>query len=102
MKRFVLSVVIFFCVLFTCIFTGCSSSNPNYQKYTPKEGSKFFEVEQYVDPYLGTVTILVDRDTRIIYMLIEYLDGNASRMAFSVLYDSNGLPKKYSGVLKDE
>ena len=101
MKRFVLSVVVSFCVLFTCIFTGCSSGNKNYEEYTPKEGSKFFQVEQYVDPHLGTVTILVDRDTRIIYMLIEYLDGNASRIAFSVLYDSNGMPKKYSGVINN-
>ena len=101
MKRFVLSVMIVLCVIFSSMFVGCSGGNPNYQEYTPKEGSKFFELEQYVDPHLGTVTILVDRDTRIVYMLIKYSSGDSGRMAFSVLYDSNGTPKKYSGVINN-
>ena len=76
MKRFVLSVMIVLCVIFSSMFVGCSGGNPNYQEYTPKEGSKFFDLEQYVDPHLGTVTILVDRDTRIVYMLINLFINN--------------------------
>lgn len=101
MKKFILSIMLGLCLLFSFIFVGCDNGNPNYQNYTPVEGSRFFELESYIDPHLGYVKILVDKDTRIVYMLVHYSSGDSGRMAFSVLYDSNGSPKKYEGAISN-
>lgn len=86
-----------------CIF--CLSScveNENYKQYQPQQGSMFTCVESYTDPYLGDVKILVDKQTRIMYI---YCYDSGSDYNFStnltVLYDSDGKPKKYNGVITD-
>lgn len=58
-------------------------------------------VEVYEDPYLGTVRILVDRETRIMYMyaIKDYADQESS--CITVIYDAKGQPKKYNGVITD-
>lgn len=87
-----------FCILG---LSSCGVENENYQDYKPTQGSMFTCVEVYEDPYLGTVRILVDKQTRIIY--IRYYDtyGDGQHSGMSVLYDSDGKPKKYTGVIID-
>lgn len=84
-----------------CVF--CLSScenNKNYETYTPQEGSMFVCVESYIDPYLGSVKILVDKETRIMYMYYwENSDKDYGVNGITVLYDSDGKPKKYNGVI---
>lgn len=87
-----------FCVL------GLSScvENENYEEYQPQQGSMFICVESYTDPYLGDVKILVDKETGIMYM---YYWKNSSHdygvSGITVLYESDGKPKKYNGVVAD-
>lgn len=60
-------------------------------------------VESYKDPYLGDVKILVDKETRIMY-IYYYYDNHSDHSFFTDLtipYDSDGKPKKYSGVITD-
>ena len=83
---------------------GCASceDNRNYENYTPQEGSIFVCVESYTDPYLGEVKILVDKETRIMY--IYYYDSGGDynfSTNLTVLYESDGKPKKYNGVIID-
>lgn len=98
-KKSLLAIILaLFCIL------GLSScvENKNYEQYQPQQGSMFICIESYKDPYLGNVKILVDKQTRIMY--IYYYD-NGSDYNFStnltVLYDSDSKPKKYSGVITD-
>ena len=99
MKKLVISLLAFLTIV-TC---AACEDNRNYENYTPQEGSIFVCVESYTDPYLGDVKILVDKETRIMYL---YYYDSGSDYNFStnltVLYDSKGVPKKYVGVLKDE
>ena len=91
----ILSILCIFCL------SSCSE-NENYQDYKPIQGSMFICVESYTDPYLGDVKILVDKETRIMYI---YCYDSGSDYNFStnltVLYESDGKPKKYNGVITD-
>ena len=62
----------------------------------------FVCVESYADPYLGNVKILVEKETRIMYL---YYWKNTNKdyvvSGITVLYDSDCKPKKYSGVITD-
>ena len=96
-KSLLTIVLAFFCIL------GLSScvENENYEQYQPQQGSMFICVESYTDPYLGDVKILVDRKTRIMYIRYYVSEGDDMYSGMTVLYDSEGKPKKYSGVITD-
>ena len=97
MKKLILSIILTILLLFC--FTSCSD-NSSYEDYIPTQGSMFICIEEYKDPYLGDVKILVDRETRIMYM--KYWENSSYDYGVSgitVLYDSEGQPKKYNGVL---
>lgn len=97
-KKYILIIL----VLISCMF--CLSScveNKNYQDYKPTQGSMFICVESYTDPYLGDVKILVDKQTRIMYIRYYKSVGDGKYSGMTVLYDSDGKPKKYSGVIAD-
>lgn len=82
---------------------GLSScvENENYEEYRPVHGSMFVCVESYTDPYLGDVKILVDKETRIMYIRYYESEGDGEYSGMTVLYDSDGKPKKYMGVITD-
>ena len=99
MKKLVIGLLAFLTIT-TC---AACEDNRNYENYTPQEGQVFVCVESYTDPYLGDVKILVDKETRIMYMHYwEHNNHDYGVSGITVLYDSKGMPKKYVGVLKDE
>ena len=66
----------------------------NYSNYKPEYGPQFILVEEYEDPYLGKTYILVDKNSRVIYL---YLHPNASKtdsMALTPLYDSEDIQEQ--------
>ena len=82
-----------------CTFLSSCEENKNYEEYKPVQGSMFICVESYEDPHLGSVKVLVDKETRIMYMyaIKDYAEEDSS--CITVLYDSDGKPKKYNGVI---
>ena len=91
-------------VILSILCILCLSScveNENYEQYQPTQGSMFICIESYEDPYLGSVKILVDRETKIMYMyaIKDYAEQESS--CITVIYDSKGEPKKYNGVITD-
>ena len=89
------SILLLFCL------SACTQ-NESYQDYQPIQGSIFICVESYTDPYLGKVKILVDKETKIMYMYYwENSNNDYGVSGITVLYDSDGKPKKYSGVIAD-
>lgn len=99
MKKFLLSILLTVLSLFC--FTSCSDNNSNYENYVPTQGAMFICVESYTDPYLGDVKILVDKETRIMYIRYYASEGDGRYSGMTVIYDSDGKPKKYSGVITD-
>lgn len=87
-----------FCILG---LSSCGVENENYQDYKPTQGSMFTCVEVYEDPYLGTVRILVDRETKIMYLYAVKDGVETQNSCITVLHGSDGKPKKYSGVITD-
>ena len=86
-----------------CVFFLSSCvENENYEEYKPTQGSMFTCVESYQDPYLGDVKILVDKETRIMYMYYWKNSNNDYGVSgITVIYESDSKPKKYSGVITD-
>ena len=97
MKKFILTLLILLTMLFT--LTGCSAQNSGYKDYKPQYGPQFICVEEYKDPYLGYTYILVDKNTRIMYMFVD--DCDAENRGLSVLYDSDGNVRRYTGVINE-
>ena len=98
-KNFIIGIFVVLVILLN--LCGCSN-NENNKDYKPTQGSMFICVEQYEDPYLEYVKILVDKNTRVMY--IYYTTGrnnDNSTGGMTVIYDSDGKPKKYSGVITD-
>ena len=96
-KSLLTIVLAFFCILG---LSACEE-NKNNQDYKPTQGSMFICVESYTDPYLGDVKILVDKETRIMYIRYYASEGDGRYSGMTVIYDSDGKPKKYSGVITD-
>lgn len=91
----ILAILCIFC------FSSCAE-NEDYQDYKPTQGSMFICIESYTDPHLGDVKILVDKETRIMYMHYwENSNNDYGVSGITVLYDSGGKPKKYNGVITD-
>ena len=97
-KNFIIGIFVVLVILLN--LCGCSN-NENYKDYKPTQGSMFICVESYTDPYLGDVKILVDKETRIMYIKYYVSEGDGTYSGITVLYDSNGNPKKYMGVITD-
>ena len=96
-KSLLTIVLAFFCILG---LSACEE-NKNYKDYKPTQGAMFICVEFYTDPYLGDVKILVDKETRIMYIRYYASEGDGRYSGMTVLYDSDGKPKKYNGVITD-
>ena len=99
MKKFILTLLVVLTMLFT--LTSCSVYNKDYQDYKPQQGSQFILIESYIDPYLGKVKILVDKNTRVMYMYLTYSDAESDGRAITVLYDSNGNVRRYMGAISE-
>lgn len=92
-----LAILSILCVV--CL-SSCGVENKNYEEYQPTQGSMFICVESYEDPYLGNVKILVDKETKIMYLYYhQNTDTDRGVSSMTVLYDSQGNPKKYNGVI---
>ena len=96
MKKIILYLILLVVMLFT--LTSCKQ-NENYNEYMPEYGPQFMLLEEYEDPYLGKTYILVDKNSRVIYL---YLHPNANKTdskALTPLYDSEGKVKRYTGAI---
>ena len=100
-RKFKNYVISLFLLLICILGLAACKENENYEEYQPTQGSMFICIESYEDPYLGNVKILVDRETRIMYMYAvkKYADQESS--CITVIYTSKGEPKKYNGVLTE-
>lgn len=91
----ILSILCVFCL------PSCGVENKNYEEYQPTQGSMFICIESYEDPHLGNIKILVDKETKIMYMYAIKNHTEQESSCITVIYDSKGQPKKYSGVITD-
>lgn len=97
-KRLLITLLLFIILIFNC-FTGCAEDNRDYSKHKPEYGPQFMLVESYHDPYLGRTYILVDKNSRVMYLLIDYDTNKTDSKALTVLYDSEGNVRRYSGAI---
>ena len=84
-----------------CLTACCESSTANSIDSSPKYGPNFYKIEDYQNSELGHIDILVDKNTRIMYMWIDKGIGDSRAIALSVIYDSDGKPMKYQGVISE-
>ena len=99
LKNYIL--IIFVVILGIFCLSSCEVENENYEEYKPTQGSMFVCIERYEDPYLGAIKILVDRETKIMYMYATKAGVETEISCITVLYDSDGKPKKYNGVISE-
>lgn len=101
MKRKVLIILILILIIgaITCNLIGCSAQNSDYKELKPEYGPQFMLLESYYDPYLGRTYILVDKNSRVMYLLIDYDTNKTDSKELTVLYDSEGKVRRYSGAI---
>lgn len=90
-----LSIVAVCVILMLCIclviFSGCAKKSSDFKE---QENNRFIFIEEYksVDDDDGSFFLVVDKETRIIYIY-------TSEGGITPLLDSKGEPQKYKGVL---
>lgn len=99
-KRLLITLLLFIVLIISC-FAGCAEDNKDYFKHKPEYGPQFMLLESYNDPYLGRTYILVDKNSRVMYLLIDYDTNKTDSKALAVLYDSEGNVRRYSGTFVD-
>lgn len=89
--RAVLTFVIMFVVVAVggLLFTGCA-----YMDNTFQDGGRFKLVEDSAKNRNGYI-ILVDKETRVMYLLVVYANG----AGLEVMVDEEGKPMLYEGEL---
>ena len=79
---------------------GCNcDGNKDYLDYTPQYGPQFALLEEYDDPYLGKTYILVDKNSRVMYLYLHPNTNKTDSKALTPLYDSEGKVKRYTGAI---
>lgn len=90
-----LSIVAICVILILCaclvIFSGCAKKSSDFKE---QENNRFIFIEEYksVDDNDGSFFLVVDKETKIIYIY-------TSEGGITPLLDSKGEPQKYKGVL---
>lgn len=98
MKKIIIALLLLVIISLSTI-TGCSVPNESYSEHKPEYGPQFMLLESYHDPYIGDVEILVDKNTRVMYVYLSYCDNESNGKALTVLYDSDGKVRRYSGAI---
>ena len=98
-KRLLITLLLLLIILIFNYFAGCSSLNRDYSESKPEYGPQFMLLESYHDPYLGRTYILVDKNSRVMYLLIDYDTNKTDSKALTVLYDTEGNVRRYSGAI---
>ena len=89
-------------IIATFVLNGCNcDGNKDYLDYIPQYGPQFVLLEEYDDPYVGYTKILVDKNTRIMYLYLSYCDNESNGKVLTPLYDSEGKVKRYTGAIID-
>lgn len=97
MKKFLILLLIMIISIFA--LTGCAENNRDYSEHKPEYGPQFMLLENYKDPYIGDVEILVDKNTRVMYLYLSYCDNESNGKAITVLYNNEGKVRRYSGAI---
>lgn len=97
MRKRLLITLLFFIILIVSCLAGCVE-NIDYSEHKPEYGPQFMLLESYNDQYLGRTCILVDKNSRVMYLLIDYDTNKTDSKALTVLYDSEGNIRRYNGT----
>ena len=97
MRKRLLITLLLFIMLIVSYLTGCAE-NGDYSEHKPEYGPQFMLLESYYDPYLGRTYILVDKNSKVMYLLIDYDTNKTDSKALTVLYDSEGNIRRYNGT----
>ena len=100
MKKIIIAFL-FLVTISLSTLTSCSIPNENYSDHKPEYGPQFMLLENYRDPYIGDVEILVDKNTRVMYVYLSYCDTESNGKALTVLYDSEGKVRRYNGFIEE-
>ena len=100
MKKIIIAFLFSLCISLLTL-TGCSIPDESYSGYKPEYGPQFMLLESYHDPYLGRTYILVDKNSRVMYLLINYDTNKTDSKALTILYDSEGKVRRYMGVISE-
>ena len=91
MKKILFIILLVLVIPF--VFSGCMKQSNNYKEY---EQERFFCIERYNDRAGTNFCVVVDKQTRIIYLTIE---ENSVYNGITPLLDENGNPQRYEGEL---
>ena len=98
MKKIIITFLLLVTISLTTL-TGCGRPNENYLEYKPQYGPQFALLEEYGDPYLGKTYILVDKNSRVIYLYLHPNTNKTDSKALTPLYDSEGKVRRYTGAI---
>ena len=91
------------CLLFILItpllFCGCESI-PEREDYSTESLDRFVFVKQYGEGSGETIKILVDKETKIMYMYYQDGGGYSGTAGLTVMLNADGTPMLWEGELE--
>lgn len=92
-----------FCLLLLLImpimvFCGCTDI-PKTQDYTEQQNERFVYIKAYTSENTRVITILVDKETRVMYMVYHEAGSYGGNTGITVMLNADGTPMIWEGEL---
>lgn len=91
------SLIFMVIMMITTIVASCTY-NAVAKKNIPNNTLDYINLVEVAEN--GDVTILVDKNTRVLYYRNRYQIADGRRSEITVIYNADGTPKLYEGELK--
>jgi uncharacterized lipoprotein YehR (DUF1307 family) len=80
------------------LLTGCGKI-PQTENFTSEENTRFIYVKEYTYGDNDYFKILVDKETRVMYLYKRHRNGEASTAGLTALLNADGTPMLWEGKL---
>ena len=97
MKKKLISLLLVL-VMPMLVLCGCTEV-PQTDDYVTQENTRFVYVEEYTYGDNDYFKILVDKETRVMYLYKCERSGQSTRAGLSVMFNADGSPMLYEGEL---
>lgn len=100
MKKKIFCLLLILILPICLMFSGCSK-NPKSDNYFTEKNNRFVFVKNYTDNGKVNFKILVDKETRVMYLYYIYEKSMKYdyKTGLTVMVDSDGKPLIYEGEL---
>ena len=97
-KLFLILLILLLLIMPVMLLCGCGKV-PKSEDFSTENIDRFLFIKQYGDNNGETIQILVDKETRVMYMFYHDNGGNSGTAGLTVMLNADGTPMLWEGEL---